>query len=118
MVPEDSLEAASAVISASKVCLATACAGLEDGAVEAGLPRDVARSFVRQTAIATALLLQDHPGSPADLKDQVASPGGTTIAGLGVLEDLGVRGALVRAVEAAVLRAREARDADQSHVVE
>ncbi len=118
IVPEDSLEAVCAVMSASKGCLATALAGIEDGAVKAGLPRDVARSFVRQTAMATALLLQDHPGSPADLKDQVASPGGTTIAGLAVLEDLGVRGAFIRAVEAAVRRAREARDAEQSHVVE
>ncbi len=118
VLPEESLEAACALIDASKDCLVAALAGMEDGAVEAGLPRDVARSLVRQTALATALLLQDHPGSPADLKDQVASPAGTTIAGLAVLEDLGVRGALIRAVEAAAVRAREARDADQSHVVE
>jgi pyrroline-5-carboxylate reductase len=78
----------------------------------------VARSLARQTGLATALLLQDHPGSPADLKDQVASPGGTTIAGLAVLEGVGVRGAFMGAVEAAAVRAREARDADQSHVVE
>jgi pyrroline-5-carboxylate reductase len=48
----------------------------------------------------------------------VASPGGTTIAGLAVLEGVGVRGAFMGAVEAAAVRAREARDADQSHVVE
>jgi pyrroline-5-carboxylate reductase len=92
--------------------------GLEDGAVKAGLPRDVARVFLRQTLLAAALLLYGHPGSPADLKDQVASPGGTTIAGLAVLEDLGVRGAFIRAVEAAVVRAREKRDEELSHVVE
>ncbi len=118
VLPEDSLETGNAVICSSIGFLATALAGVEDGAVKAGLPRDVARVFVRQTALATALLLQDHPGSPADLKDQVASPGGTTIAGLAVLEDLGVRGAFIRAVEAAVVRAREKRDEELSHVVE
>lgn len=118
LVSEDSLVAARAVVDASRACLAAALAGLEDGATKTGLPRDVARSFVRQTALATARLLQGHPGSPADLKDQVASPGGTTIAGLAVLEDLGVRGAFIRAVEAAALQARKMRDADQSHVVE
>jgi pyrroline-5-carboxylate reductase len=118
VLPEESLEAARALIEASKDCLVAALAGMEDGAVEAGLPRDVARSLARQTGLATALLLQDHPGSPADLKDQVASPGGTTIAGLAVLEGVGVRGAFMGAVEAAAVRAREARDADQSHVVE
>ncbi len=52
------------------------------GRCATGCPRETARSFVRQTALATALLLRDHAGSPADLKDQVASPGGTTIAAL------------------------------------
>jgi pyrroline-5-carboxylate reductase len=107
LVSEDSLVAARAVADASRAWLAAALAGLEDGATKTGLPRDVARSFVRQTALATAHLLEGHPGSPADLKDQVASPGGTTIAGLAVLEDLGVRGAFLRAVEAAVLQARK-----------
>jgi pyrroline-5-carboxylate reductase len=46
----------------------------------------------------------EHPGV---LKDRVASPGGTTIAGLAVLEDAGFRGILVRAVEAAARRAAE-----------
>ena len=49
--------------------------------------------------LTTALLLRDHAGSPADLKDQVASPGGTTIAALASLEDAAVRGAYIRAVQ-------------------
>jgi pyrroline-5-carboxylate reductase len=117
-VPEDSLATVYAALVACKECLASAVAGMEDGAVEAGLPRDMARSFVRQTAVATALLLQDYTGSPADLKDQVASPGGTTIAGLAVLEDFGVRGAFIRAIEAAVRRAHEERDEERPRMVE
>jgi len=79
--------------------LAVALAGMEDGAVAAGLPGPTARAFIRQTLLSTALLLRQHGCSPADLKDQVASPAGTTIAGLAVLEDHAVRGALIRAVE-------------------
>ncbi|MHB1343062.1 MAG: pyrroline-5-carboxylate reductase [Thermoleophilia bacterium] len=87
--------------------LALVLEGLEDGAVRAGLPRQVARAFVRQTAAGTAKLLQEGTASAAELKDRVSSPGGTTIAGLAVLEDRGVRGALLRAVEAAADRGRQ-----------
>lgn len=76
--------------------------GLEDGAVAAGLPLSTARAFARQTLLSTTLLLQEHDCSPAQLKDQVASPAGTTIAGLAVLEDGAVRGALLRAMESGV----------------
>jgi pyrroline-5-carboxylate reductase len=101
-VPEDMLEAAVAVAGSSVGFLALAMEGIEDGAVEAGLTRHTARAFVRQTALTAALLLRDHPGSPADLKDQVASPGGTTITGLAVLEEQAVRGALMTAMRDAV----------------
>lgn len=87
--------------------LAVVFEALEDGAVRAGLPRPIARAFVRQTAVGTGLLLQQETGSAAHLKDRVSSPGGTTIAGLAVLEDRGVRGALLRAVEAATERGRQ-----------
>ena len=72
-----------------------------------GLPRGVATSLAAQTVLGAAemvLSAGDHPGV---LKDRVASPGGTTIAGLHALERHGVRGALMSAVEAATLRSRE-----------
>ncbi len=99
LLPEDLLGAATQVSGSAIGFLALALEGIEEGAEEAGLPRQTAQALVRQTALTTGRLLQERGGSPADLKDQVSSPGGTTIAGLAVLEDGAVRGAFVRAVE-------------------
>lgn len=95
-------DVAAAVAGSTIGCLTLALQGMEEGAVSSGLPRDIARPFVTQTLLTTARLLQEHPGSPADLKDQVASPGGTTIAGLAVLEERTVRGALMTTTRDAV----------------
>jgi pyrroline-5-carboxylate reductase len=80
---------------------------LADGGVRMGLPRDVALTLAAQTLLGAAkMVLQTHE-HPAVLKDRVASPGGTTIAGLQALEDRGLRGALIAAVEAATRRSAE-----------
>jgi len=110
VLQEDILDAVTAVAGSSIGFLALVVEGIEDGAVRVGISRATARTFVRQTALAAALLLQRHPGSAADIKDQVASPGGTTIAGLAVLEEQGVRGTFIQAVEAATERSRRLRD--------
>ncbi len=89
--------------------LAVALEGVEQGAVHAGLGCESARAFARQALWGTGLLLEDVGQSPAALKDRVASPGGTTIAGLAALEDLAARGTLLRSVEQAVLNAVEGR---------
>jgi pyrroline-5-carboxylate reductase len=118
MVAEDALDAVGALVLGSAGFLAEALEGLEEGAVLDGLPRETARAFAHQTALATALLLRDHSGSPADLKDQVASPGGTTIAALATLEDAGVRGAYIRAVQRTAVELRRRRDAARPGVIE
>ncbi len=118
IVSESMLAAVAALCSGSAGFLCTALEGLQDGAVNEGLPREMARVFANQTTLATALLLRDHAGSPADLKDQVASPGGTTIAALAVLEDQGVRGAFIRAVERATAEIRARQDAGRPGVIE
>jgi pyrroline-5-carboxylate reductase len=118
VMSEDMFDAVTAVSGSSIAFLALALEGMEDGAVRVGMPRSTARAFVRQTALAASLLLQRYPGSAADIKDQVSSPGGTTIAGLAVLEDRGVRGAFVRAIEEATERGRGLRDTVPRSVVE
>ena len=80
---------------------------LADGGVRVGLPREVALSLAAQTVLGTGKMVLEAGLHPAALKDMVASPGGTTIAGLHALERGGLRGALMDAVQAATLRATE-----------
>jgi pyrroline-5-carboxylate reductase len=118
VVSEETLDAVSALTLGGAAFLCEALEGMEEGAVRDGMPRETARAFAHQTALATALLLQRHAGSPADLKDQVASPGGTTIAALASLEDAGVRGACLRAVQRTAVEVRRQRGETRAAVME
>jgi pyrroline-5-carboxylate reductase len=80
---------------------------LSDGGVRMGLPRNIASALAAQTVRGAAEMVLVTGEHPAVLKDRVASPGGTTIAGLQALESGGVRGALIAAVEAATKRSIE-----------
>ncbi|MGH0034868.1 MAG: pyrroline-5-carboxylate reductase [Myxococcota bacterium] len=80
---------------------------LGDAGVRQGLPRDAAYQLAFQTVLGAAQLAKESGRHPAALKDQVTSPGGTTIAGLAELERGGVRAALQAAVAAATARSRE-----------
>jgi len=80
---------------------------LSDGGVRAGLPRHIATQLAAQTLMGAARMVLETGEHPAALKDAVASPGGTTIAGLQTLERHGLRAALMEAVCDAALRSAE-----------
>lgn len=105
--PESQLDAFLALTSSGPAFVALVAEGLADGAVAAGLPRAQAQYLAHRTLAGTAALLDQANLSPAALKDMVASPAGTTMAGLRRLESGGLRSALLEAVLAAAERSRE-----------
>lgn len=80
---------------------------LTDGGVQAGLPRDVALKLALQTVYGSAKLAMESGKHLAQLKDEVTSPGGTTIAGVYALEQKGFRGTVMDAVAGATRRSQE-----------
>jgi pyrroline-5-carboxylate reductase len=79
---------------------------LSDGGVTAGLPREIATRLAAQTLLGTARMVLETGRLPAELREMVTSPGGTTVEGLHELETAGVRGALISAVRAAASKSR------------
>ncbi len=80
---------------------------LADGGVLEGLPRPTAYRLAAQTVMGTAKLIMDTGMHPGQVKDMVSSPGGTTITGCQVLEEMGFRAAAIDAVQAATNKSRE-----------
>ena len=81
--------------------------GLIDAGVRCGLARDTARKLAEQTLAGAGQMAQKSSEHPGALADRITSPGGTTIAGLAVMEDSGFKGIVIRAVEEAMIRAKE-----------
>jgi pyrroline-5-carboxylate reductase len=106
-LPEPQLDAFLALTSSGPAFVALVAEGLADGAVAAGLPRSLAQGLALRTLAGTAALLEQKDLHPAQLKDMVSSPAGTTMAGLRELERSGLRSALLEAVYAAAQRSRE-----------
>lgn len=80
---------------------------LADGGVLEGLPRPTAYRLAAQTVMGTAKLIMDTGMHPGQVKDMVSSPGGTTITGCQVLEEMGFRAAAIDAVQAATNKSRQ-----------
>lgn len=106
-LPESLLDAVTGLSGSGPAFVYLIIEALSDGGVRMGLPRDVSTTLAAQTVFGSAKMVLETRQHPGALKDAVASPGGTTIAGLHELERCGVRGALMDAVEAAARRSAE-----------
>lgn len=82
-----------------------------DGGVKMGLPRDIAMTLAVQTVVGAAKLVSESGNHPARLRDQVATPGGTTIAAIHELEERGLRATLISAVVKATEQSRALNEA-------
>jgi len=107
VVGEEQMDAVTGLSGSGPAYVFTVVEALADGGVKMGLARDVAVTLAAQTVLGAARMVLSTGTHPAKLKDMVTSPGGTTSAGLHVLERSGVRGAFIGAVEAAAKRAKE-----------
>lgn len=107
VVEEKLLDAVTGLSGSGPAYVLTFIEALSDAGVKNGLPRDIASGLAAQTVFGTAKLLIETHEHPAILREKVTSPGGTTIAGLHVLESKGVRGTVINAVDAATARSKE-----------
>lgn len=106
-VSEDLMELMTALTGGGPAYMYVVIDALADGAVRAGLNRQEAVKLVAQTAAGAAKMVLHSGKHLGELKDSVCTAGGSTIAGINALEQCGLRGALMRAVNDATERAKE-----------
>ena len=104
---EKQLDAATALAGCGPAFVYLFIEALADAGVRAGLSRDIALQLANQTLLGAAKLSQISGQHPAQLKDQVCSPAGSTIAGVASLEENAFRGTVMAAVQAAYKRTQE-----------
>jgi len=105
VLPEEQLNAVTGLSGSGPAFIYTIIEALTDGGVKQGLARPVALKLAARTVLGAARMVLVTGEHPAVLKDKVTSPAGTTIAGMAVLEEEGIRAALIKAVEVACRRA-------------
>jgi len=106
-VPEPLLDAVTGLSGSGPAYVFLVAEALIEGGVLVGLPRELSRTLALHTLGGSARLLLETGEGPEALRAAVTSPGGTTAAGLRVLEAAGVRSALMEAVAAATERSRQ-----------
>ena len=104
---ENLINAATAVAGSGPAFVYLFAEALADGAVECGLPRAKAMEYAARTLRGAAEMILSSEKHPGELKDDVCSPGGTTIAGVHALENAGFRGAVMNAVTAAFEKSKK-----------
>ena len=106
-VPEEKIDAVTGLSGSSPAYMFMVIDALADGGVLMGLPRDVALKLAAQTMLGSAKTVLETGKHPEELKDSVCSPGGTTIEGVKVLEECGMRGAFIAAVKASAEKSKQ-----------
>ncbi|MDR2006638.1 MAG: pyrroline-5-carboxylate reductase [Acidaminococcales bacterium] len=109
-LPESQLDAVTGLSGSGPGYIFVIIDALADAGVMAGLPRDTAIKLAAQTLAGSARMVLETGKHPAQLRDQVTSPGGTTIAGIAAMEKAGVRAGLMGAVLAATEKSRSFRE--------
>ena len=111
LLDEEALDAVTGLSGSGPAYVAIVIESLADGGVKMGLPREIAMKLATQTVLGAAKLVKETGQHPATLKDQVTTPGGTTISAIHALEERGLRAMLISAVVTATERSRELNNA-------
>lgn len=106
VIPENLMDVVGGVSGAAPAYVFMFIEALADAGVKGGMPRRQAYRFAAQTVMGSARLMLETGRHPAELKDMVCSPGGTTIEGVEALEKRGFRAAVMEAIDACVEKSR------------
>ncbi|MCD7836413.1 MAG: pyrroline-5-carboxylate reductase [Lachnospiraceae bacterium] len=106
IVPERLMDVVTGVSGSSPAYVFMFIEAMADEAVAAGMPRKQAYEFAAQSVMGSAKLVLETGRHPAELKDMVCSPGGTTIQAVKVLEEKGMRAAVMDAMEACIQKSK------------
>lgn len=107
LVPESQQDAFTGMAGSGPAYIYTIIEALSDGGVRMGMPRALATKFAAQMAMGAAKMVLESGKHTGQLKDEVTSPGGTTIRAIQVMERAGIRGIMMDAVQASAERAEE-----------
>lgn len=105
-IPERLIDAVVGVSGSSPAYVFLFIEAMADGAVAAGMPRSQAYEFAAQSVLGSAKMVLETGRHPGELKDMVCSPGGTTIQAVKVLEEKGLRAAVMDAMEACIEKSK------------